>query len=47
LSIAGVTNLPLYTIVYTKRMEKTRLEDEEDHCSSLIGGEVRNLDSRM
>jgi hypothetical protein len=24
LSIAGVTNLPLYTIVYTKRMEKTK-----------------------
>jgi hypothetical protein len=47
LSIVGAMDVPSrfplhhhITIVYTKRMEKTRLEDD-DHCSCLISGGPR------
>ncbi|CAM0949669.1 unnamed protein product [Alopecurus aequalis] len=47
LSTVGATDVPLrlplhhhLIIVYTAHLEKTRLEDD-DHCSSLIGGGPR------
>lgn len=48
LSIAGATGVPLFpstspphnTTIFTRNMEKTRLEDN-DHCDSLIGGGPR------